>query len=153
MRISRTSMSLVAVFGAAALTLAGCSEPSTDDSASGENSGDSAAQSGEKTVITVYTSEPEEKVDEINQAFQEENPDVEVQVYRAGTGDLKARIDAEKSSGKVEGDIIWAADAPTFEGLKSDEFLAKLTTSTPRASSRKPSTTRVTTWAPASSPR
>lgn len=94
MRITRTSMSLVAVFGAAALTLAGCSEPSTDDSAFGEKGGDSAAQSGEKTVINVYTSEPEEKVDEINRGFQEENPDVEVQVYRAGTGDLKARIDA-----------------------------------------------------------
>lgn len=125
MRVSRTSMSLVAVFGAASLTLAGCSEPSTDESASGANGGDSATQSDEKTVITVYTSEPEEKVDEINRAFQEENPDVEVQVYRAGTGDLKARIDAEKSSGKVEGDIIWAADAPTFEGFKSDELLAK----------------------------
>lgn len=125
MRISRKPLSLIAVCGAAALALAGCSEPSTDDSAAGGNGDSTAEQSGEKTVITVYTSEPEEKVDEINQAFTEENPDVEVEVYRAGTGDLKARIDAEKSSGKVEGDIIWAADAPTFEGFKSEDLLAK----------------------------
>ena len=125
MRISRKPLSLIAVCGAAAIALAGCSEPSTDDSAAGGNGGSTAEKSGEKTVITVYTSEPEEKVDEINQAFTKANPDVEVEVYRAGTGDLKARIDAEKSSGKVEGDIIWAADAPTFEGFKSEDLLAK----------------------------
>lgn len=125
MRISRKSLSVVAVFGAAALTLAGCSEPSVDDSAANGGNDGAAEQSGDKTVITVYTSEPEEKVDQINQAFTEENPDVEVQVYRAGTGDLKARIDAEKSSGKVEGDLIWAADAPTFEEFKEQDLLSK----------------------------
>lgn len=125
MRISRKSLSVVAVFGAAALTLAGCSEPSVDDSAAHGGNDGAAEQSGDKTVITVYTSEPEEKVDQINQAFTEENPDVEVQVYRAGTGDLKARIDAEKSSGKVEGDLIWAADAPTFEEFKEQDLLSK----------------------------
>lgn len=125
MRMSRKSLSVVAVFGAAALTLAGCSEPSVDDSAANGGNDGAAEQSGDKTVITVYTSEPEEKVDQINQAFTEENPDIEVQVYRAGTGDLKARIDAEKSSGKVEGDIIWAADAPTFEEFKEQDLLSK----------------------------
>ncbi|WP_297849776.1 ABC transporter substrate-binding protein [uncultured Corynebacterium sp.] len=125
MRISRKSLSVVAVFGAAALTLAGCSEPDVDDSAAHGGNDGAAEQSGDKTVITVYTSEPEEKVDQINQAFTEENPDVEVQVYRAGTGDLKARIDAEKSSGKVEGDLIWAADAPTFEEFKEQDLLSK----------------------------
>ena len=69
MRISRKPLSLIAVCGAAAIALAGCSEPSTDDAAAGGNGGSTAEKSGEKTVITVYTSEPEEKVDEINQAL------------------------------------------------------------------------------------
>lgn len=124
MQFSRLSLSGAAILGAAVLALAGCSEPTTESETSTNASGTSAA-SGEKTVLTIYTSEPEDKVDEINRAFQEENPDVEVQVYRAGTGDLKARIDAERTSGKVEADLIWAADAPTFEGFKKDSLLAK----------------------------
>ncbi|MEH0146729.1 ABC transporter substrate-binding protein [Corynebacterium sp. Q4381] len=121
------SLSAAAIFGTAALTLVGCSEPSADNSATtaANDGATTAAASGEKTVLTLYTSEPEEKVDEINRAFQEENPDVEVQVYRAGTGDLKARIEAERTSGKVEADLIWAADAPTFEGFKSDDLLSE----------------------------
>lgn len=119
------SISGAAILGTAVLALAGCSEPSTDDSTTTASGETSAAASGEKTVLTLYTSEPEDKVDEINRAFQDENPDVEVKVYRAGTGDLKARIDAERSSGKVEADLIWAADAPTFEGFKKDSLLAK----------------------------
>lgn len=124
MQFSRLSLSGAAILGATVLALAGCSEPTTESETSTNASGTSAA-SGEKTVLTIYTSEPEDKVDEINRAFQEENPDVEVQVYRAGTGDLKARIDAERTSGKVEADLIWAADAPTFEGFKKDSLLAK----------------------------
>lgn len=124
MQFSRLSLSGAAILGAAVLALAGCSEPTTESETSTNASGTSAA-SGEKTVLTIYTSEPEDKVDEINRAFQEENPDVEVQIYRAGTGDLKARIDAERTSGKVEADLIWAADAPTFEGFKKDSLLAK----------------------------
>ena len=120
MRLVHKSLSVAAIFGTAALTLVGCSEPSAENATtSATNDGTTtAAATGEKTVLTLYTSEPEEKVDEINRAFQEENPDVEVQVYRAGTGDLKARIEAERTSGKVEADLIWAADAPTFEGFK-----------------------------------
>ena len=123
MHLVRTSASLTAALGLAAVALVGCSEPSTSESTT---TAASTAASGEKTVLTLYTSEPEDKVDEINRAFTEENPDVEVQVYRAGTGDLKARIEAERTSGKVEADLIWAADAPTFEGFKSEDLLVKL---------------------------
>lgn len=123
MRFVHKSLYVGAIFGTAALTLVGCSEPSSDNTAT--TSATEGVTTDGKTVLTLYTSEPEEKVDEINRAFQEENQDVEVQVYRAGTGDLKARIEAERTSGKVEADLIWAADAPTFEGFKSDELLTK----------------------------
>lgn len=119
MRFLRTSLAATALTGVMALGLAGCSEPAEDP-----NAGIGASDAN--TVLTVYTSEPEEKVDEINAAFEKENPDIQVEVYRAGTGDLKARIDSETQSGKVEADLIWAADAPTFEGFKDDDLLAEL---------------------------
>ena len=76
--------------------------------------------------MTVYTSEPENKVDEINRAFMDANPDIEVEVYRAGTGDLNARISTEKETGQIEADVLWAADSPTFEGYAADGDLAEL---------------------------
>lgn len=127
MKFTKKSLSVVAAAGVAMLALAGCFEPSEN---AGSNTATSGAEDGATDSaagsLTLYTSEPEEKVDEIIAAFNEEHPDVDVQVYRAGTGDLKARIEAEKASGSVEADLIWAADAPTFEAFKSEDLLAQL---------------------------
>lgn len=106
----RTALLTILSFATAGLVA--CSEPSSD-SASGYSSSD-------KKTITVYTSEPEEKVDEINKAFNEKYPDINVEVYRAGTGDLTARIESEKSTGDIGADVLWAADAATFEGYSDD---------------------------------
>lgn len=117
----RRSLLITATFGATAVLLASCAEPTED---AGDATTTGAAD--EPTTLTVYTSEPEEKVDEINAAFMEANPDIEVEVYRAGTGDLNARIEAEKASGGVEADVLWAADAPTFESYVAAGDLAEL---------------------------
>ncbi|MFH0411288.1 ABC transporter substrate-binding protein [Corynebacterium sp. L4756] len=106
-----------------ALVLVACSEPSEGGDTDAETT---AASGDEQTTITVYTSEPEEKVDEINAAFMEAHPDISVEVYRAGTGDLNARIESEKASGGIEADVLWAADSPTFEGYAADGDLAEL---------------------------
>ncbi|AKK03705.1 ABC transporter substrate-binding protein [Corynebacterium epidermidicanis] len=108
----------VAVVAAATL-LGACAEPS-------QPSENSTNKAGEKTKITVYTSEPEAKVDEINKAFKEKNPNIDVEVFRGGTGDLNARIESEKKTGNVGADILWAADAPTFETYAEAGDLLKL---------------------------
>ncbi|WP_293951308.1 ABC transporter substrate-binding protein [uncultured Corynebacterium sp.] len=125
---NRRTVSSVLAIGASAALLAGCSEPEAEDATTGASGSDASSQasSGEQVTITVYTSEPEEKVDEINAAFMEANPDVNVEVYRAGTGDLTARIAAEKASGPIEADVLWAADAPTFESYAAEGDLAEL---------------------------
>ncbi|GAB3691109.1 ABC transporter substrate-binding protein [Corynebacterium nasicanis] len=117
----RTTLAMTAL-GATTVLLAACAEPT--ESTNTTTAATTAA--GEITTITVYTSEPEEKVDEINAAFEAANPDIKVEVYRAGTGDLNARIAAEKESGSIEADVLWAADAATFEGYKAAGDLAEL---------------------------
>ena len=109
---------LAALALASTILLGSCGEPASD------NKNTQAAN--DSTSITVYTSEPEDKVDEINAAFKEENPHIEVKVFRAGTGDLNARISSEKQSGNIEVDVLWAADAPTFENYAEDGDLIKL---------------------------
>lgn len=101
---------------AAALTLASCSEPAAPES-SGGTSG----------TLTVYTSEPQAKIDALNAEFTAENPGIDVQVFRAGTGDLNARIASERQTGSIGADVLLAADAPTFEKYKADDLLLQYT--------------------------
>ena len=112
-----------ATFVALGLALTGCTaaEPeATEDVATTVVELDAA-------TITVYTSEPQEKIDALVAAFNEEQPNVTVEVFRAGTGDLTARIEAERTSGDVQADVLLAADSATFEAYASDDLLLAYT--------------------------
>ncbi len=90
----------------------------------------SAAQTpsaaAEAKTLTVYTSEPQMKIDEIVGAFEAANEGINVEVFRAATGELKTRIAAEKQAGKISADVLLAADVPTFESYASEGVLSKL---------------------------
>lgn len=104
----------------AALALAGCS---TDTSDTAQAEGSSDELSG---TITLYTSEPQEKIDEIIADFTSEHPEVTVETFRAGTGELTARISTEQETGEIQADVLLAADVPTFEAYVEDDVLAPL---------------------------
>ncbi|MBF4457783.1 ABC transporter substrate-binding protein [Pseudoclavibacter sp. VKM Ac-2867] len=111
----------LAAFGLAGVLLAGCaSSPST--AASGD-AAPSASSALEAATITLYTSEPQEKADALVAAFTEIHPEVTVEVFRAGTGDLTTRVATEQASGGVQADVFLAADAGTFEDYAADELL------------------------------
>lgn len=110
----------LAVFAVAGVVLSGCA-------ATAQPTADSTSGAVESTTITLYTSEPQEKIDEVIAAFNKEQPDVTVEVFRAGTGDLTARIEAERTSGDVQADILLAADSATFETYKEDDLLLEYT--------------------------
>ena len=105
------------VLGLSALTLAACSAPVEASSES------EAVSSAEPASITLYTSEPQEKADELVAAFNEIHPEITVEVFRAGTGDLTTRIAAEQEAGGIEADVLLAADAATFEDYAAQDLL------------------------------
>ncbi|SUE13909.1 ABC transporter substrate-binding protein [Rhodococcus gordoniae] len=113
-------VSVAALGTVAAFALAACSEPAASDS---EQTGSST---GDAQTITVYTSEPQAKIDEIAAVFTDETG-IGVEIFRAGTGDLTARIEAERTTGEIGADVLLAADAPTFEGYKSEGLLQQYT--------------------------
>jgi iron(III) transport system substrate-binding protein len=119
--IKRTSLVGLAIFLAAGLALVGCS--SVVDTAATVGSSEEA----EAATITLYTSEPQEKIDEIIAAFNEQQPNITVNVFRAGTGDLTARIAAERTGDEIQADVLLAADSATFEAFKADNLLLKYT--------------------------
>lgn len=108
------SMGLTGLVGASA---AGCSAP--DPESAGNGGGDASS-------ITLYTSEPEAKINEIIAAFNEEKPNIEVKLYRAGTGEIDAKISSENGAGGVRADVLLAADRPTYERYKTEGLLAPL---------------------------
>lgn len=120
-RLARTSA--ISAFALSTVLLAGCSATaaSTPDTTA------DAADVLDAATITLYTSEPQEKADALVAAFNEVQPNVTVEVFRAGTGDLTARIEAERTAGDVQADVLLAADSGTFEGYAADDLLLAYT--------------------------
>lgn len=113
----------VAAFGVAAIVLTGCAPASSEADESPAETADAL----EPTTITLYTSEPQEKADELVAAFNEVHPEITVEVFRAGTGDLTTRVATEQETGKIQADVFLAADAPTFENYAADDLLREYT--------------------------
>lgn len=53
---------------------------------------------------------------EIEAAFEEKCPRVDLQVYRAGTGDVIERVEEELAAGQVSADLLWMADFTVGDG-------------------------------------
>lgn len=107
---------VIAAFALSALALTGCA-------ASADAAGSDASDAAEASTITLYTSEPQEKIDAVIAAFTEHHPEITVDVFRAGTGDLTARIATEEKSGEIGADLLLAADAGTFEDYAERDLL------------------------------
>lgn len=99
---------------AAVMLLTGCKE---DENTAG-NSQDQA-----KGSITLYTSQPEQDAQKLIEAFNKKYPDIKVNVFRSGTEEVVSKLLAEKQTGKIQADVLLAADAATFESLKQQDML------------------------------
>jgi len=74
-------------------------------------------------VVVLYTSVPSSIIANIEITFEELYPDVDLQVYRAGTGDVMARVEQELAEGQIGADLIWVADFTVGEDLKEQGVL------------------------------
>ncbi|MBV0892377.1 ABC transporter substrate-binding protein [Paracoccus sp. Z118] len=79
-----------------------------------------AAPSGQ---ITVYTSQPQEQMATVVAAFNEDHPDVQVEVFRTGTTELMSKLQAEFAAGSTPADVLLIADAVAMTQLKQDDRL------------------------------
>lgn len=73
--------------------------------------------------ITLYTSVPTEIITKVKDAFEAENPNVKIDVFRSGTGKITAKIAAEEEAGGVKADVVWVADFAYYETLKEKGLL------------------------------
>ncbi|HXF83381.1 MAG TPA: ABC transporter substrate-binding protein [bacterium] len=74
-------------------------------------------------TFTLYTSESEDDVSAITRDFMQRYPGVRVNVFRAGSGPVVAKLQAEMQAGKIQADVIWFADIDFFRFLASRDLL------------------------------
>ena len=78
------------------------------------------AQSGK---LTLYTSQPNEDAAQTVEAFNEQYPDVDVEIFRSGTTKVMGKLMSEISGGNPQPDVLLIADVVNMEKLKSGGHL------------------------------
>ena len=76
--------------------------------------------------VTVYTSVTQDTVDAVLAALAAVAPELEVEVLRAPTGELEARIASEQRTGGLGADVLWLTDPLSMERYQEDGLLAPL---------------------------
>lgn len=87
------------------------------------DSGNGTATNEISGNLSFYTSQPEEDAGKLADAFNAQYPNVKVNIFRSGTEEVTAKLQAERQAGKIQADVLLLADAVTFESLKKDELL------------------------------
>jgi iron(III) transport system substrate-binding protein len=73
--------------------------------------------------VTLYTSVTQNTVDTVVAGFTATHPGVRVDVFRATTGALNARLAAEQRSGGVKADVIWGTDPLSMQSYADQKLL------------------------------
>ena len=76
--------------------------------------------------VTLYTSVTQDTIDAVLAALAATNPGLQVEVFRAPTGELDARIATEQRSGGVGADVLWVSDPLSLQRYAAEGMLAPL---------------------------
>jgi iron(III) transport system substrate-binding protein len=76
------------------------------------------AQAKAPSRVLLYTSVPQELATQFADAFMKKRPDIRVEIYRAGSTEVGAKIAAEREVGGIRADLLWLADAPVYYDLR-----------------------------------
>lgn len=93
--------------------------------ACGSSSDDNKQESSDQTSgeFTLYTSQPEEDINQLVEAFNKDFPEIKVNIFRSGTEEVISKVKAEKEAGDVLADALLVSDSFTFESLAEDDLL------------------------------
>lgn len=78
-------------------------------------------------TITLYSTVTAATVEAVVAGYQAAHPGVKVDLFRAPTGEVTARIAAEQRSGGVKADLFWLSDPLSVQQYDADGLLAAYT--------------------------
>lgn len=117
------AITLVVLLAACSSTVAESPSPSAVAESPATSDSDGGAEL-EPATITMYTSTTQDTVDAVLAAFAEVHPEITVELFRAPTGELNARIAAEQREGGVGGDVLWLSDPLSMQDYDAQGLLA-----------------------------
>src|SRR5438094_9022170 len=83
------------------------------------------AQAKSTSEVLLYTSVPQVLATQFADAFMKKRPNIKVEIYRAGSTEVGAKLAAEREVGGIRADLLWLADAPIYYDLRQrGELLA-----------------------------
>ncbi len=77
-------------------------------------------------VLTLYTSEVQANVQQHIDLFKSQNPGVDVRLFRSGTGEVTAKLEAEYTANNVQADLLWIADQTYFQTMVQKNRLVRV---------------------------
>ncbi len=80
----------------------------------------------QQKVLTLYTSETQANVQQHIDLFKSQNPSVDVRLFRSGTGEVTAKLEAEFAANNPQADLLWVADQTYFQSLSVKDRLARV---------------------------
>lgn len=83
--------------------------------ASGSGAGASGSAADGQATVRLYTSVTQDTADAVVAGYEAKNPGVKVEVFRAPTGELSARIATERRQGGIRADVLWGTDPPSTQ--------------------------------------
>jgi iron(III) transport system substrate-binding protein len=105
---------------AVAVLAAGCGTGTSTGEGDAPAAGADGSPSG---TVRLYTSHSQDVVDALLAAYDAEYPDVSVELFRAPTGQLSARIAAEQRSGGIRGDVLLLSDPLSMQQYAAQDVL------------------------------
>lgn len=107
----RTGRAVAALGAAAVLVLAACG---------GNDAGADAVRS---ETLTLYTCLSDESIQPVIEAFEDDDSGVPVDLFRAPTGELNARVAGDVRSGGLRADVFWGCDPLTVQALVDQDLV------------------------------
>lgn len=106
-------------------------EPSAATDQPTDASTEADAEGGERKPVSgtvrLYASVTQDTVDAVVTAFEEANPEATVELFRAPTGELSARVAAEQREGGIQADVFWLTDPLSIQQYAAEDLLRRWT--------------------------
>ncbi len=101
--------------------------PTTPNTAAPGNTSQSAASGAATSAptgeVTLYTSEPQDLVNQMKVDFEKVYPGVKLNIFRDGTEKVVAKIQAEQQAGTIQADLLWFANYAFLKNLGDKDQL------------------------------
>src|SRR4051812_17258767 len=75
------------------------------------------------TPFTLYTCVSDSTIQPVIKAFEKSNPGSTVELFRAPTGQLNARVAADTRSGGLKADVVWGCDPLTMQAFVKQKLV------------------------------